>query len=554
VNTPVLNEHGEVVAIIHQVEDVTELVISSQRLVTANKRIGKDEASLRMLRQIRENDEVLAVIFDRSPSFMALTVGPDHIFDRANQRYYDVLHLDRSIVGKPVRDVFPEIERQGFLLRLDEAFRTGEAFHANDAPLRLRSNDGGERLLYIDFVYQPVRDLSGKVYGLVHHGFEVTERVLAKRSIENERENFRNLFRQTPEMVCILAGPDHVFEFVNEAHIRALGFDATGMPVRQAQPDSIEVHGILDEVYRSGKTAELHEIEVSVSNRRRYFNLTYAARRNDQGDVSGIMILGVEVTDQVLDREQIKQTSKNLEVALEARDEFLSIASHELKTPLTSLKLHHQLFQRTLRTQDNRGSIDRPPVEKLVVQSERQLNKLARLVEDMLDIARIRSGKLSIDRIPTVLSDVIREAVTRLEPVMAQAGTPVEYVCPEPVNGLLDPFRIEQVVTNLLTNAMRYGEGKPVRVSLTRSGAKALLTVQDGGRGIETEAQTRIFGRFERSISSSEVSGLGLGLFITRQIVEAHGGRVWVESAGVGRGSTFLVELPLEAGVSTHHS
>jgi signal transduction histidine kinase/ActR/RegA family two-component response regulator/PAS domain-containing protein len=138
----------------------------------------------------------------------------------------------------------------------------------------------------------------------------------AKRAIENERENFRNLFKQTPEIVCILSGPEHSFEFVNEAHVRVLGFDATGKTVRAAQPESVEVHDILDNVYRTGKTAELHEIPVTVGERLRYFNLTYSARTDIQQKINGIMILGAEVTDQVLFRESSVLQRRALELAL----------------------------------------------------------------------------------------------------------------------------------------------------------------------------------------------------------------------------------------------
>jgi PAS domain-containing protein len=129
-------------------------------------------------------------------------------------------------------------------------------------------------------------------------------------------KNFANLFRQTPEMVCILAGPEHRFEFVNEAHIRALGFDATGQAVRQAQPESVEVHGILDEVYRTGVTAELREIAVTLTDRTRYFDLTYAARRDGAGVIDGIMIMGSEVTEKVLARRAQEHQRRWLEAVL----------------------------------------------------------------------------------------------------------------------------------------------------------------------------------------------------------------------------------------------
>lgn len=494
----------------------------------------------------RRNAEILDEIFDQSPSFMTLTVGPEHVFERANKTFYEMLRLSPSIIGKGVREVFPELASQGLLGILDDTFRTGVAFQASEAEVRLAAPGGGSRTLYVDLVYQPIRDANGQVYGIVHQGADVTEKVLSRRAIENERENFRNLFRQTPEMVCILRGPEHVFEFVNEAHVRALGFDATGKSVREAQPESVEVHGILDEVYRTGITAELHEIMVTVTNRRRFFNLTYAARRNDFGAIDGIMILGIEVTDQVLARENLQRSEEKLKAAVQARDEFLSIASHELRTPLAALKLQHQSFARVSRT-GGEGALGPARVERLVEQTGRQVTRLTRLVEDMLDVARIQSGNLAIARQPVELADIVREVVGRMEPVMKAEGTPLIVEGVDPSRGSLDAFRIEQVLTNLLTNAMRYGEQKPVHLKVTCTDGQALLSIRDQGRGIDKASLERIFNRFERFISANEVSGLGLGLFISRQIVQAHGGRIWVESPGLDQGSTFFVQLPLQA-------
>lgn len=143
-------------------------------------------------------------------------------------------------------------------------------------------------------------------------------------------QNFANLFRQTPEMVCILAGPEHRFEFVNAAHGRALGFDATGKAVREAQAESVEVHGILDEVYRTGVTAELREIAVTLSNRTRYFNLTYAARRDGS---DGIMIMGSEVTPQVLARQAQEQhiiQQKRAQERIERSEAQLAVESSKI--------------------------------------------------------------------------------------------------------------------------------------------------------------------------------------------------------------------------------
>jgi len=166
-------------------------------------------------------------------------------------------------------------------------------------------------------------------------------------------------------------------------------------------------------------------------------------------------------------------------------------------------------------------------------------------VEDMLDIARIRTGRLVIEpgRVDAVA--LTREVLERLSPHLAEAGTPATLEAPEQLEAEWDRFRIEQVLTNLLTNAMRYGDGKPVAVTLLSQGERVLLSVRDQGLGIAKESHERIFNRFERAISANDVSGLGLGLFICRQLVEAHGGHIWVESEGLGQGSTFFVALPV---------
>jgi signal transduction histidine kinase len=358
---------------------------------------------------------------------------------------------------------------------------------------------------------------------------------------ESERVNLRNLFKQTPEMVCILRGPQHVFEFVNEAHIRALGFDATGKSVREAQPESIEIHGILDQVYKTGETAELREIPITVTDRLRYFDLTYAARKDGAGNIDGIMILGVEITEQVLAREELHR-------ALQARDEFLSVASHELRTPLTSMKMQVQLAKRHIEKGDP-SAYEPLRVEKLVKQTDVQIDRIGHLVDDMLDISRIDTGKLAIHRQPMDMSALTREVVERYRNDWESANSPVTVSTSGPIVGNWDPFRIEQVVTNLLTNAIRYGNSKPIQFEAKLAGNSAELIVRDHGIGIAKENQERIFQRFERAVTANEISGLGLGLYIVRQILEMHRGSISVESE-VGQGTTFTVKLPLSEPVA----
>lgn len=234
--------------------------------------------------------------------------------------------------------------------------------------------------------------------------------------------------------------------------------------------------------------------------------------------------------------------------ATRMRDEFISVAGHELRTPLTSLKLQTQMHERLIARGD--PAVYAPErMRKLVDLTSRQVERLSRLVEDMLDISRINVGKLSLTPEIFDLTQLVQETVDRLTPQLASAGCNVSLQIENAVTGSWDRYRIEQVLNNLLMNAIQHCPGKPVEVSLLRNGNSATLVVRDEGDGIAPEHQERIFARFERAVRPKAVRGLGLGLYICRQICESHGGTVRVESVP-GRGSSFIVTLPMEHGGS----
>lgn len=173
---------------------------------------------------------------------------------------------------------------------------------------------------------------------------------------------------------------------------------------------------------------------------------------------------------------------------------------------------------------------------------ERQVDRLTRLVDDMLDITRLSLRKLTINKEPCNLADLVRDVMERFRPQFEATKTDIHLEADDSV-GNWDPYRIDQVVTNLLTNVLKYGPGKPVQIRIKNLKDITRLEVQDQGKGIGPEDHDRIFQQFERAIDGSEVSGLGLGLFIVKQIVLSHGGKIWVESS-IGNGSIFKVELP----------
>lgn len=236
---------------------------------------------------------------------------------------------------------------------------------------------------------------------------------------------------------------------------------------------------------------------------------------------------------------------QNSQEAIRSRDEFLSIASHELKTPLQSLTLQNQMRKRNL----DKNLVDAFVPDKVATMIEadlRHLMRMNRLIDDMLDISRIRAGKLTFMKEKIEFCSFVKDVLERFRPQVEAIGSYLSAVYSEPVMAHIDIYRIEQVIVNLLTNAMKYGAGSPIKVEICIKQGKIQLHVKDHGPGIKEQDTERIFERFERAISSNEVSGLGLGLYISRQIMEQNQGQLFVHSVH-GKGSTFIMELPVEA-------
>jgi signal transduction histidine kinase len=262
-----------------------------------------------------------------------------------------------------------------------------------------------------------------------------------------------------------------------------------------------------------------------------------------------------EITDAQARRERIAERMRTevererllneLREAVKARDILLAMVSHELRTPLTSLQLQIQLFQRTSRREPpERMSVE--ALESTVGVIARQVGRLRTLIDGLLDATRITSGRLILGRETVDLSDLVTEIVAHSRSLMPHVASEVTIES-EPVVGHWDRLRIESVVANLMSNALKFGEGKPIHVSVSRNGSSARLAVSDQGIGLTAEQQTRIFDKFERAVSELHYGGVGLGLWIVRQIVEAHGGTTTVVSEP-GHGSLFVVDLPLGEG------
>lgn len=241
-----------------------------------------------------------------------------------------------------------------------------------------------------------------------------------------------------------------------------------------------------------------------------------------------------------------------LRSAVAARDEFLSVASHELKTPLTPLALKIDTLERLIRNPSSANSTER--LTAALETMRKQLKRLNALIGDLLDVSRIGAGRLSLSPERLDLVALVREVTARVEDQARKLGCPLRLAAPEgPLWGQWDPMRLEQVVFNLLDNAVKYGRGRPVEVEVEPRPDGARLRITDHGIGIAEDDLQRIFRRFERAVSDRNYGGLGLGLYIVRTLVEAMGGTIGVESTP-GQGARFTVTLPAQPPPASEES
>lgn len=349
-----------------------------------------------------------------------------------------------------------------------------------------------------------------------------------------------NVFKQAPVGIAILKGPAHVFDFVNEPYLDLIGHQPVlGKGIREALPELAGqgVYELLDDVYRSGQPFLADSLRV-VLNRgpgsapeEAFYKFVYQPMLDEQGAVDGVAVVVTDVTDLVGAR-------RDAESASQAKDEFIAMLSHELRNPLSPIITALQLMR--LR------GVDGAERERAII--ERQVKQLVGLVDDLLDVSRITTGKVELTRAPVELAEVIAQAVETTSPLLEQRRHALAIdVARQGLSIDADADRLAQVVANLLTNAAKYTEPEgDIRLAAARDGDSVVLTVRDNGVGIEADLLPRVFDLFAQAQQGPDRArgGLGLGLAIVRSLVTLHGGTVSVASEGRARGSAFTIRLP----------
>jgi len=379
-----------------------------------------------------------------------------------------------------------------------------------------------------------------------------------RREAEVARQHLYDLFMQAPAFICVLRGPEHVFELANLHYLQFVGNrELIGKSAREALPE-LEGQGffeLLDRVYESGEPFIGNEIPALIdrhldgTQEEGFFNFVYQPSRNMQGEVDGILAHVVEVTEQVQARRLIQEREQR-------KDAFLDMTSHELRTPITAIKGNLQLAERRLarllQQSEELSSETSKTVEDvsaMIARALRQTGVQVRLINDLLDVSRLQANKLDLSLSRCDLVGIVRETVADQRATAPKRTIVFEQEEAAPVFVMADADRIEQVVSNYLTNALKYSPStEPVVVGLSVSSRTVRVWVRDRGPGLSLEQQQQVWERFyqatEIKARSGSKQGLGLGLYICQTLIRRHEGQVGVESQP-GSGSTFWFSLPL---------
>jgi len=330
------------------------------------------------------------------------------------------------------------------------------------------------------------------------------------------------------------AGAERLFGYTAE--------EMVGTPISRLMPPEHrqDMAEILSRIRRGERVEHFESVRMKKSGERVPVSLSVSPIRDATGRIIGAAKIARDISEQKNHLAERERLYGEAQEAARMREEFLSVAGHEMRTPLTSLQFQLHTVQKRLEAAQPEKAME------TLARARAQLERLASLTEELLDVTRITSGRMTLELEEVDLAQLVGETAERLREGGARAGCALTIEAPSSATGVWDRSRLDQVVTNLLSNAVKFGGGNPITVRVASDTSGAKLTVSDQGIGISAADQSRIFERFERAVSKQSYGGLGLGLWISRQIVEAHGGRIRVESTP-GLGSTFEVTLPWTA-------
>jgi two-component system sensor histidine kinase VicK len=489
------------------------------------KKVRTQQNIIQTMGELSESKARLHNLFTQAPVAIGVLKNRELIIETANNKLLQFWGKTEEVIGMTLANALPELEGQPFLQILDDVFTTGQAYYSNEVSAMLE-NDGVLKKYYLDLLYQPVQYEHGKTDSILVVATDLTEQVKARHTIEESAQQFQQLADSIIQMVWV-TDSNGMHEYYNKRW-----YDFTGSDFETTKgegwsqmfhPDDREK--AWEEWEYSLKSGEPYEIEYRLRNKNGDYIwvLGRAAPFYDaEGKITKWFGTCTDINEQ--------------KILMQQKDDFISIASHELKTPITTLSASLQLLG---RMKNNPSKI----LPTLVDQANRSLDKVNLLIRDLLNVTQFNNGQLHLNKSRVRLSELIAECCPD---VRANGIYTIRTEGDINLDVLIDSLRIDQVLVNLVNNAIKYApNSKEILISIERLNNMAKVSVTDKGDGIPADKIPHLFDRYFRvDGSGSQYSGLGLGLYICGEIIRKHEGEIGAYSE-VGKGSTFWFTLPI---------
>lgn len=535
---PLKDESGSVTSIVLIANLVTEQVLARQNvqllnseLSLINKELNDHQKNLEELNQkLQFSESKLDQILSQLPAPVVVLQGPDQIISTTNDSLLRFWNKSTTeIIGKPMLEVFPELKSQPFPAQWKHVLETGEAISNREKPVTFNRPDGGKRLFYVDYYYQPLVDANGEISAIMATIIDVTDKVEARRAVEHAETKLRMAIESSALGTWYIDSKTR--EFIASARLKEIfGF----LPNDTMHYE--DMLRLVEEEYRDkvimavenaiGK-GENYQLEYPIvtfhEQQLRWVRATgklYEENPESTTNISGTMM---DITERKLEEQR--------------KDDFISIASHELKTPITTLKASLQLL-------DKMKDIPAPKIfPRLIDQANKSMAKVTNLIDDLLNSTRSMEGQLHLNKTTFNISEMLTLCCNHIRmsgkhELIIQGDRDLQIYA--------DDQRIDQVVINMVNNAVKYApDSQKIYLIVEREGDMAKISVKDNGPGIQPDKIPHLFERYYRvDHAGNQYSGLGLGLYISSEIIKRHGGKIGAESE-MGSGSTFWFSLPL---------
>lgn len=506
-----------------------EMTASNEELVATNEELALVQERLnRKIYLLAESESRFRSLVEQSPVAIALFKSTDLIIDIVNEQMLQIWSKTADIQGKPLAIAMPELIGQPFIPILTDIFTTGETFFAYESKATIL-RDGEPTEGYFNFICQPVKDNSGEITSVLQVVTDVTTQVKARLEVQKAEEMMR---------FAIDAAKLGVWHINTETN--ALIYNTTLADIFGYEgEENMTYDQAIAQVTEDYRDVINDEIQKAISGKGDY-DITYSQRRFNDGELIWLRSLGKVTKDQngdfstfsgfVMDVTESKKDE-------ERKNDFIGMVSHELKTPLTSLNGYLQLLQSKARKSNDTFTSGALEI------AGKQVKKMTSMINGFLNISRLESGKIILNKSSFRLDELLKSTVE--EVVVMDSDHNISFTIIDAIDIFADYDKISNVISNLLSNAVKYApNSKEIEVTCQIVDHAAQISVRDEGMGINQEDIEKLFERYYRVENNHTISGFGIGLYLSAEIIERHNGKIWAESE-LGKGSTFYFSVPL---------